>query len=52
MTEFQEIGADISRFHNLSAWYARCQQLPGFDENEAGAKKIGEMVKSKMTEPF
>lgn len=45
-------GLDISNFPNLTAWYERCSSLPGYNENEKGAKMMASAVKSKLTEPF
>ena len=46
------VGVDISPFPNISAWYERCSSLPGFAENEKGAKMFAAYVNSKLTEPF
>lgn len=46
------LGQDITAYPNLSAWYERCSSLPGFAENEKGAKMLAGFIKSKMTEPF
>lgn len=45
-------GMDISAYPNVSAWYERCASLPGFSENEKGAKMFASFIKSKLTEPF
>lgn len=46
------VGLDISNYPNIAAWYERCSSLPGFSENEEGAKMFAGFVKSKLTEPF
>lgn len=46
------VGLDIGSFPNLTAWYERCSSLPGFAENEKGAKMFAAYFKSKLTEPF
>jgi glutathione S-transferase len=46
------VGLDIDNYPNLAAWYERCASLPGFTENEDGAKMFATFLKSKLTEPF
>lgn len=46
------VGLDIGNYPNIATWYERCSNLPGFSENEEGAKMFGTFVKNKLTEPF
>ncbi|CAD7079718.1 unnamed protein product [Hermetia illucens] len=46
------VGADISEYKNLAAWYENCKSLPGFEENDEGAKVFGGAVKGKLKEGF
>lgn len=46
------VGLDVSEYPNLSAWYERCASLPGFSENEKGAKMFAGFIKSRLTEPY
>lgn len=46
------VGLDVSSYSNVTSWYERCSSLPGFSENEKGAKMFGSFLKSKLTEPF
>ena len=46
------VGQDISNYPNISAWYERCAALPGFAENEKGAKMLASAIKSVLTEPY
>ncbi|GAB0099731.1 hypothetical protein DMENIID0001_156180 [Sergentomyia squamirostris] len=41
-------GTKISQFPNLVSWYKMCEGLPGFNENEDGAKLLGTEVKAKL----
>lgn len=45
-------GLDTTNYPNLAAWYERCKELPGAEENEKGASMFGGMIKNKLTEPF
>lgn len=45
---FQHFGYNIGQHSSLNKWYQKCKSLPGFDENEAGAKYLASVVK-KLT---
>lgn len=49
---FQQMGLDVTQFKRIAAWYDRCRSLPGFDENEEGAKILGNMTKEKVGHDF
>lgn len=44
----QAVGWDISNFPNILRWVQQCESLPGFAENEEGAKAFGEAVKKNL----
>jgi glutathione S-transferase len=46
------LGVEVNNYPNLTAWYERCSALPGFAENEEGAKMLAGYISSKLTEPF
>lgn len=46
------LGLDVSNYPNIAAWYERCSALPGYAENEKGAKMFATFLKSKLTEPL
>jgi glutathione S-transferase len=48
----QEIGVDISPYPGLAAWYENCKSLPGFEENQAGAKIFAERVLKNLVDKF
>ena len=52
ISQIMHCGYDLSQHLNIVAWYQRCKSLPGFDENEAGAKKLGHLFKSILEEDF
>lgn len=41
----QEMGYNLSEYENLDRWYSKMQKLPGFDENESGAKALAGILK-------
>lgn len=44
----QAVGWNISKFPNILRWVQQCESLPGFAENEEGAKAFGEAVKKNL----
>lgn len=49
---FQEVGVKLDDYPEFQRWYDQCKELPGFEENEQTAKKVGAMIKSKLTKGF
>lgn len=45
-----QLGLSLDSFPNVQDWHKRCHTLPGFDENQEGAKQMAEIIKSKLTE--
>lgn len=50
MSSIVHVGADLSKFKKLNSWYEKCKNLPGFQENDEGAKIFGLKVKGNLTE--
>lgn len=50
ISSLSKLGVEMSA--NITAWYDRCKELPGFDENEEGANIFGGALKSKLDEPY
>lgn len=44
----QEVGANINKYSNLTAWYEKCKGLPGFDEMERGALLYRDRVRKNL----
>ncbi|XP_063385637.1 glutathione S-transferase 1-like [Cydia fagiglandana] len=42
------VGWDISSFPNIQRWIKDCATIPGYAENEEGAKQFGEAVKKNL----
>ncbi|XP_047997130.1 glutathione S-transferase 1-like [Leguminivora glycinivorella] len=42
------VGWDISAFPNIQRWIKDCATIPGYAENEEGAKQFGEAVKKNL----
>uniref|UniRef100_A0A1L8E529 glutathione transferase n=1 Tax=Nyssomyia neivai TaxID=330878 RepID=A0A1L8E529_9DIPT len=45
-------GLNVSSYKNLQAWYKRCESLPGFVENEVGAKTYGMLMQQRLGKDF
>uniref|UniRef100_A0A336LN70 glutathione transferase n=1 Tax=Culicoides sonorensis TaxID=179676 RepID=A0A336LN70_CULSO len=45
-----QLGVNLDPYPNVKDWYTRCHKLPGFEENQEGAKQFAEWVKSKLSE--
>ncbi|CAO1321603.1 unnamed protein product [Diamesa serratosioi] len=52
IAQIKYCGFDFSHYTNILAWYQRCKLLPGFDENEAGAKELGNLFKDRIGQGF
>jgi hypothetical protein len=42
------MGYNFTEFNDLNKWFEKLQSLPGFEENEAGAKYLADYMKSKV----
>ncbi|XP_068620720.1 glutathione S-transferase 1-like [Battus philenor] len=42
------LGWDISSYPNIQRWFKNCANLPGYEENERGAKMFAEAVKKNL----
>lgn len=42
----QELGGDLNKYSKIAAWFERCKALPSAADNFAGAKILGEKVRS------
>lgn len=45
-----QFGMKLDAYPNVQDWYKRCHTLPGFNENQEGAKVMAEWFKAKLTE--
>lgn len=52
VSQIKACGYNISKHINLNRWYEMCKSLPGFEENEIGAIKLGEVYRSIIGNPF
>lgn len=43
---------NLENYSNVNSWYDRCKALKGWDENDAGAKIFGGIVKKNLEEPL
>ncbi|XP_059616533.1 uncharacterized protein LOC132261652 [Phlebotomus argentipes] len=44
----QEVGANIKKFNNITAWLKTLESVPGAQENLEGAQFFGNFIKSKI----
>lgn len=49
---FQSTFTNYGNLPNLSAWYKRCQSLPGFEENLTGGEAIEKLMALKKMSPI
>nr|APC23399.1 GSTd6 [Liposcelis entomophila] len=42
------VGWDISDYPNVKAWLESCKEIPGHDENQAGADAWGDLVRKNL----
>jgi glutathione S-transferase len=48
----QELNFDFTGYPKVAAWYKKMQEIPGFDENQAGAKFLGSIIAEKLGKPL
>jgi glutathione S-transferase len=50
---FQQIGAKLDDYPNLKRWFGQCAaNVKGYEENDEGAKRFGDLVKSRLDDKF
>lgn len=52
ISQIKACGYDLSQHENLSKWFGRCRELPGFEENQDGADEMGKLFKSQVLNGF
>lgn len=52
VAQIMHCGYDFTKHPNIMDWYHRCKKLRGFDENEDGARDLGNLFKSSIQEGF
>jgi glutathione S-transferase len=43
---------DFENYPKINEWYERCRSLPGFDDNEKGAKMMSAKLTELLDEPL
>uniref|UniRef100_A0A6B2EB86 glutathione transferase n=1 Tax=Phlebotomus kandelakii TaxID=1109342 RepID=A0A6B2EB86_9DIPT len=41
-------GVNVSKYKNILAWYKRCENVPGYQENDQAAKAYGDFLKGLL----
>lgn len=46
VTTIVECGYNLTAHVNVNRWYKECQKLPGFEENQKGARGLADRLKA------
>ena len=46
------MGYNLEHHKNLDSWYQSCKSIIGFEENDGGARKLADFIKSKVDGPL
>lgn len=46
------MGYNLEQHKNLDSWYQSCKSIIGFEENDGGARKLADFIKSKVDGPL
>lgn len=44
------MGYDFSEYKQLGKWFENMQSLPNYDENQAGAKFLADLLRGKVVD--